>query len=292
MYYDPRGQVIRTVNPDGSEQRVIYGVPEDLNNPDQFTPTPWEIYTYDANDNAGRTHPTASEGYKHHWNTPASVVVDALGRTVEAVERNRNKSRPDIEKYRTRSSYDIRGNLLTVTDALGREAFKYVYDLANNPLRIQNIDAGIRRNVLDAAGNEVERRDRKGALILQTYDVLNRPSQLWAQDGTGQSLTLREYIMYGDHPDLDAAQAKTTNRRGKLYRHYDEAGMLTFETYDFKGNVLEKVRQVISDERILAVFPSSNDPSPDWHINAFRVDWQPPNGMSLEALENYARDLR
>ena len=27
MFYDPRGQVIRTVNPDGSEQRVIYGVP-------------------------------------------------------------------------------------------------------------------------------------------------------------------------------------------------------------------------------------------------------------------------
>ncbi len=23
MYYDPRGQVIRTVNPDGSEQRVV-----------------------------------------------------------------------------------------------------------------------------------------------------------------------------------------------------------------------------------------------------------------------------
>lgn len=35
MFYDPRGQVIRTVNPDGSEQRVIYGVPEDLTNPEQ-----------------------------------------------------------------------------------------------------------------------------------------------------------------------------------------------------------------------------------------------------------------
>ena len=27
MFYDPRGQVIRTRNPDGSEQRVIYGIP-------------------------------------------------------------------------------------------------------------------------------------------------------------------------------------------------------------------------------------------------------------------------
>ena len=29
MFYDPRGQVVRTVNPDGSEQRVILGVPAD-----------------------------------------------------------------------------------------------------------------------------------------------------------------------------------------------------------------------------------------------------------------------
>ena len=40
MFYDPRGQVIRTLNPDGSEQRVIYGIPADLTKPDQFAPTP------------------------------------------------------------------------------------------------------------------------------------------------------------------------------------------------------------------------------------------------------------
>jgi hypothetical protein len=54
MIYDPRGQVIHTVNPDGSEQRVIFGVPTDLKTPEVFTPTPWQTYTYDANDNAGR----------------------------------------------------------------------------------------------------------------------------------------------------------------------------------------------------------------------------------------------
>jgi hypothetical protein len=41
MFYDPRGQVIRTVNPDGSEQRVIYGIPESLSQPDRaFAPPP------------------------------------------------------------------------------------------------------------------------------------------------------------------------------------------------------------------------------------------------------------
>jgi YD repeat-containing protein len=90
MFYDPRGQVIRTVNPGGSEQRVIYGIPVDLANPEPFTPTPWEAYTYDANDNAGRTHPDDPKArqYRHHWNTPSSIVIDALGRTVETVERS------------------------------------------------------------------------------------------------------------------------------------------------------------------------------------------------------------
>ena len=43
MFYDSRGQVIRTLNPDGSEQRVIYGIPADLRNPGQFAPRPGRL---------------------------------------------------------------------------------------------------------------------------------------------------------------------------------------------------------------------------------------------------------
>ncbi|MBI3053968.1 MAG: VCBS repeat-containing protein, partial [Betaproteobacteria bacterium] len=71
MFYDPRGQAIRTVNPDGSEQRVIYGVPKDLADPPlstldtaKFDATPWEAYTYDPNDDAGRTHAAISVNYR------------------------------------------------------------------------------------------------------------------------------------------------------------------------------------------------------------------------------------
>src|SRR6185437_9505433 len=46
MFYDPRGQVLRTLNPDGSEQRVVLGVPGDLTDPDAYSPTPWECYAY------------------------------------------------------------------------------------------------------------------------------------------------------------------------------------------------------------------------------------------------------
>jgi YD repeat-containing protein len=189
MFYDPRGQVIRTVNPDGSEQRVLFGIPDDLTRPEVFTPTPWEAYTYDANDNAGRTHAATTNGYQAHWNTPASILVDALGRTVTAIARN--GANPATDWLTTRSTHDIQGNLLTVTDALGRVAFRYVYDLAKHPLRTDSIDAGLRRAVIDALGNPLEERDSKGTLVLHAHDVLHRPLRIWARDSTNQPLTLR-----------------------------------------------------------------------------------------------------
>ena len=279
MFYDPRGQVIRTVNPDGSEQIVIYGAPEDLTDPAAFVPTPWEAYTYDANDNAGRTHPEEAQSYHNHWNTPASVVVNALGRAVESVERNGPD--PNSDWFVTRSAYDIQGNLLSVTDALGRVAFRYVYDLAGNALRADSIDAGLRRTSLDVIGAPVEQRDSKGALLLSAYDAINRPIRLWARDGAGQPLTLRQHMIYGDSVEagLTEAEAQAGNLLGQLVAHYDEAGRLAAGAYDFKGNLLEKTRQVIRDEVILSVFAA---PQPGFQIEAFRVDWEPAAGATLD----------
>lgn len=262
MFYDPRGQVIRTVNPDGSEQRVIHGVPgtvaePDLTTPDVFEPTPWQSYTYDANDLAPLTAYTPTEGApepltdrapaEHHY-TPASTLLDALGRVICQVARNGGNEEEDW--YITRSEYNVRGNLLKVTDTLGRPAFEYVYDLRNNPLRIQNIDAGRRTSVLDANGNLVEYRDSKGSVVLHRYDALNRLTELWARnnDEPDSRLTLRERLIYGD--DGDRAAALAYNALGRLTTHYDEAGVQHFERYDFKGNLLDKTRRVISDAAI------------------------------------------
>jgi hypothetical protein len=82
------GQVVRTVNPDGSEQCWSWACRPTPADPEAYAPTTWESYTYDANDNAGRTHAEAAAGYQSHWNSPASFEVDALGRTVRAVAHN------------------------------------------------------------------------------------------------------------------------------------------------------------------------------------------------------------
>ena len=270
--YDPRGHAVRTTNPDGSEQLVVLGVPADLAHPELFEPTAWETFTYDANDNAGRTHGEAAAAYRDHWDTPASIEVDALGRTVVATARN------GAEEITTRSTYDIQGNLLAITDALGRAAFAYRYDLAKRRWRMDSIDAGRHDTVPDALGNAVESRDGKGALRLGAFDVLHRPTQAWARDRGDRPITLRQRVEYGDAGDRDHARAH--NLLGRPVAHYDEAGVVTVEDVDFKGNVVESVRRVIADGPLLEVYEQAA--ADGWQVMPFAVDWDRPARDLLE----------
>ena len=176
----------------------------------------------------------------------------------------------------------------SVTDALDRVAFRYTYDLADRPWRIDSIDAGLRRMVLNVLGNETERRDSKGALILQAYDRLQRPIRLWARDDAGSPITLRQRMEYGDagNPDQAAperAAMRARNLLGQLHRHHDEAGLTTVAAVDFKGNVLDKSRRVIADAPILAVFDQA--PANGWQVTPFQVDWQPGPQQTLAERE-------
>jgi RHS repeat-associated protein len=280
LFYDPRGQLIRTLNPDGSEQRVVFGVPVDLSDPDVFAPTPWESFTYDANDNAGRTHPTEAQPYAGHWNTPASIEIDALGRTVSSVARNGPTS---TDWFTTRSVYDIQGNLIAITDAVGRKAFQYRFDLIKRRWRMDSIDAGRRDSIPDALGHPVEARDSKGALTLGAFDVLHRPIRVWARDDTAGPVTLRQMIEYGDggipdQPPAERDAARARNLLGCPTRHHDDAGLVTIAAVDFKGNVLESVRRVIADAPILATY--ERDKASGWQVVAFQVEWTPAPGQT------------
>jgi RHS repeat-associated protein len=244
--YDPRGNVIRTVTPDGGVKQVVHGVPLTLDAPGAYAPTPWETYTYDPNDNSGRTHPAASAGYRHHRDTPASVTLDPLARPLLTVLRNRSRPAtpaaplPPIEELRTSATYDLTGNVLATVDPLGRVAVRSVYDLSRRVLRSQGLDAGVQIAIFDAAGNLVEQRDGRGALLLRGYDDLNRPVALWARDNAGAAVTRRQKLEYGGPGDV------ATNRAGRLARQFDEAGVLTIPAYDFKGNIAESRREIFA----------------------------------------------
>jgi RHS repeat-associated protein len=278
MSYDPRGNMIRTLNPDGSEQRVILGRPvtptgltlssidlESGDVPDSFEPSPWETYSYDANDLAPLTHASATGVPASHYFTPASGLIDALGHALCQVQRNGNDSANDWFVIRT--DYDLRGNVMRIIDAHGRDAFKHSYDLLNRPLRVDSIDAGLRTSVVDARGNLIEYRDSKDGLVLRTYDEVNRPREIWARNDDAGRFSLRERFHYGD--DGDRALARSHNTLGRLVKHYDEAGLLEMPDYDFKGNLLEKARRTIEDDRIAI---------------GWQAKWEKPNAE--DALES------
>src|SRR5262249_30038081 len=144
--------------------------------------------------------------YRYHWNTPSSVAVDPLGRTIESVARYRDAPSspadplPAIERRVTRTTYDIHGNMTSVRDPLGRLALRYVYSLTQQRLRTDSLDAGARTAVHDAAGNIVETRRANGALALHAHDALSRRTRMWARDAAGEQVALRERLIYGDTP--------------------------------------------------------------------------------------------
>lgn len=289
-FYDPRGRSVRVVNPDGTERRAVHGVPgsiaaPDLSNPDVFEPTPWETYTYDPSDNAGRTHTVNSLDYRHHWDTPASLTIDALGRTVRAVGRDRaaapgGAALPAVEEHVVRSEYDIVGNVLGATDVFGRQGFRHVYDLQNRVLRVESLDGGVRQKVPDAVGNPVERWDGRGACILQAYDVLHRPLRTWARDAAGEPFTLRERFLYGDDSSLSATASAAANLIGRLAVHDDEAGREEVAAMDFKGNITESRRRLLSDDFLVSDLQAQTGGA--WTQRAPRVDWAAPAANLLE----------
>lgn len=266
QFYDPLGRAIRTVNPDGSEQWVLYGIPDRLDDPTSYQPTPWEAYTYDENDNAQRIGLPDLTNDKH-WNTPASVEIDPLGRAIKTIAREGPNQEDEIVSLAT---YDIRGNQLSMIDPLGRIAFRNSYDLTydeNNGSRLWRIeshDGGVRKMIHNVMGQELERRDGKGSLCLKAYDELNRPICFWSRNKADLPVTLRQKLLYGDSANLSDPAAFNLNLR--LFQHFDEAGKVEKTHYDFKGNTLSSTRQVIKDEVVTALCGTPE-------FQHFQVDW-------------------
>ena len=272
MYYDPLGRVVKTVNPDNSEQRVIYGIPNALNTPNSFTPTSWENYAYDANDLAPLTNPSNSNVPESHWYTPKSSLVDALGRTIQTTEHKAHYNGEDYENVVMKYAYDIRGSLLEIRDPYNRKVFEHVYDLRPAqedengekpplpPLWTRHIDSGKSRILFDATGKPIESSDAKDARSLSTYDTFSRPTNGWSQNNYTDTLRLIAHAIYGE----EATDPKDRNLLGQLWQQYDESGKIESEELDFKGNLLSKKQWVISSAELKSALDNYQTYLVDW----------------------------
>ncbi len=133
------------------------------------------------------------------------------------------------------------------------------------------INKGISTVVFDCTGKPVETRDAKGALTLQAYDFMQRPVNIWCRDIETEYVTKRQVLYYGLH--------SYNNTRGKLTDHYDESGCQYNVIYDFKGNLLNKIKQVIDNKGILNAINQSAWSG--WYdMSCYRVNWDADTSLT------------
>ena len=175
--------------------------------------------------------------------------------------------------YHTRINLDIEGNHREVIDARDRVVMRYDYhiagpeegkeDAAGHRLHQVSMDAGERWVLPDVMGNPVRTWDSRNHEFTYTYDALRRPTEKWVKGGDGPTPldNLYHKIIYGEGKSLNGFSDKALNLRARPFAHYDTAGRMQFEEYDFKGNLFKSHRRLALEYKKV-VHWSVADPEP------------------------------
>ena len=229
---------------------------EDLS---ETTNAPWQTWHQQREGGGlGPQEQVAAERASAHANTPTLSHFDALGRPFLTIAHNKvvcadHDLDGTEERFHTRVELDVDGNEREVRDAtvqggdpLGRVVMRYAYDMVGNRIHEISMDAGARWLLNDVAGNRIRAWDSRGHAFRAVYDPLRRLSSNFvagedSQDPTRELLT--ERLVYGEQHPFD----QQGNLRGRPHLHFDQAGVLTTEACDFKGNVLRASRRLAAD---------------------------------------------
>jgi YD repeat-containing protein len=181
-------------------------------------------------------------------------VYDNLGRLIEQIDPNPDTgaaSQTDADCPKTYYTYDLVGNLLTVTDPLGHTT-SYTYDGQNNLLTATDAE-GTTSYTHDLVGDVLTQTDAEGNVTSWTYDGLGRvTSETDALDHTIQY----EYDLNGNLTEkIDRDGRATVYTYDKLGREtheywYADSNLTTAEerftyTYDAVGNMLTATEQTL-----------------------------------------------
>ena len=261
LFYDPVERVVATLHPNHTWEKVVFD--------------PWRQKTYDVNDTVTfdpKTDPDVSafftklpdEDYLPTWyeqrlsgalgieekgaaqkaskhaDTPSIAYLDTLGRTFLTIADNGKDANGNDQKYRTHVELDIEGNQRAVTDALDRIVMKYDYDLLGDRIYQSSMEAGDRWMLNNVAGKPIRMWDSRNHILRTIYDELLRPTQLFVKAGNEPEI-LAEKTVYGE------GQGDVKNHRGRIYQHFDSAGVATNVEFDFKGNLERSKRQLVKD---------------------------------------------
>lgn len=271
LFYDPVERVVATLHPNHTYEKVVFD--------------PWQQKTYDVNDTVtfdpktdpdvsafftklpdadylptwyqqriggalGADEKGAAEKAAKHADTPTVAHFDTLGRTFLTIADNGKDANGNHQRYRTRVELDLEGNQRAVIDAKDRIVMKYDYDLLGHRIHQASMEAGDHWMLNNVAGKPIRMWDSRDHVLRTTYDALQRPTQLFVKAGTEPEI-LVEKMVYGE------GQGDTKNHRGRIYQHFDSAGVVTNVEFDFKGNLQSSTRQLVQDYKT----------TPDWSRN-------------------------
>jgi RHS repeat-associated protein len=180
-----------------------------------------------------------------HAETPTVAYLDSLGRIFLTIAHNRFKytdrpaSEAPIEQYNcTRVRFDVEGNQREVVDAQDRIVMRYEYDLLGNLIHQTSMEAGERWMLNDVTGNPIRTWDGRAYTRRMTYDVLRRPVSLFVMENGVEREA--ERTVYGE------SQGDRKRHRTRIHKICDGTGVVTNVEYDFKGNLIESRRELLS----------------------------------------------
>jgi RHS repeat-associated protein len=269
LFYDPLSRVVATLHPNHTWEKVVF--------------SPWYQNTWDVSDTVLITDPKQdkdvgnfchrlpNQNYQPTWyeqrkdgalgsseqsaalksevyaGTPMTAHFDSLGRTILTVAHNRfkNNNAPESlvnEFYKTHVIFDIEGNQREIIDAKDRVVMRYDYDMLGNRIHQVSMEAGARWMLNDIAGKPLYAWDDRSHRFRTSYDALQRPTASFLKENDTPEKLVQTSVYGESYPNPEQK-----NLRGQLVQLCDQAGIVTSEAYDFKGNQLSSQRQLAHD---------------------------------------------
>jgi RHS repeat-associated protein len=306
LFYDPVERVVATLHPNHTWEKVVFDpwrqetwdvndtvlMADPKTDPDvgdSFALLPDADYlpTWHARRQGGALGAqgqSAASKAAAHTNTPTTAHFDTLGRPfLTLADNGPNPAHPGQHLlFATRVDLDIEGNQREVRDAIeqngdpqGRIVMRYDYSIAGpekekeaaNRIHQVSMDAGERWMLNDVTGKPIRAWDSRGHECRSFYDQLRRPIESYMRQGAGLELMVG-HTVHGEtrlNPEAD-------NLRGKVVQQFDQAGVVTSDAYDFKGNALRSQRQLAVEYKATLDWSVTVPPEAETYASSTRYD--------------------
>lgn len=245
VYYDATGRNTHTDYPNGTFSKTEFD--------------PWHSKIYDAIDTVkdsqwyidrGSPNPAvdpeplndqekrAAWQAAKHYNTPSILYSDSLGKGVYSVTDHGGG-----KTTHTHSESDALGRVTILFDQLDREVSRRLVNMTGAMSYGTSAEKGKKWVFGDAMGRVVKMWDNARE-FRTSFDNIHRPISAFMKENGNE--ILYNHIYYGDNL-VDAVQK---NLKGKAYMAFDQSGVATVTSVDFKGNILAANRCLTKEYKL------------------------------------------